>query len=219
MRSSLYLKRSVSRSGIVLVVLGLLPLAAGLAQDPYEQADQTWISISGEVETAGRDFFVLDYGEGRIVVDIADGSRDAAGYVLENGDRVTVTGIVDDDLFETTTIDASSVYIQHLDTYFRAQPILDDSPMIAVTTPVVIAETVLQGTVTRVGAQQFTIDTGERQVSIQVDEMRNDPLDEEGYQQVEEGDLVSVTGTVKADFLEGRVIKARSVTTIRSGAG
>ena len=218
MRTVFNPKRSISGFGTVLVAMGLLPLAAVLAQDPYEQVDQTWIRINGEVETAGRHFFVPDYGEGRIVVDVADGSRDAAGYVLEDGDRVTVTGIVDDDLFKTTTIDASSVYIQHLDTYFYAQPVLDDSPMVAVTTPVVIAETVLQGRVNRVGEQQFTIDTDERQVTIQVDEMNNDPLDEEGYQQVTEGDLVSVTGTVKADFLEGRVIKARSVTTIRSAS-
>ncbi len=44
----------------------------------------------------------------------------AEGYKLLNGEKVRVHGLIDDDLFETTKIEASSVYVQNLGTYFYA---------------------------------------------------------------------------------------------------
>ena len=44
--------------------------------------------------------------------------------------------------------------------------------------------------------------------------MPYDPLDEDGYQQIEVGDRVSVTGRVDEDLFEGRELVADSVVTL-----
>ena len=72
--------------------------------DPYELANNTWISLSGTVHAVSPDTFELDYGEGNITVEMDDGDRDADAYKLLHGDKVTVNGLIDDDLFEMRTI-------------------------------------------------------------------------------------------------------------------
>jgi hypothetical protein len=44
----------------------------------------------------------------------------AEGKNLIDGDKVTVYGRIDDDFFETTSIEASSVYVESLGSYFYA---------------------------------------------------------------------------------------------------
>lgn len=78
--------------------------------NPYARADDTWITLGGTVENVAPNSFELNYDGGRITVEMDDDDRDADGYTLRNGDDVTVAGMIDDDLFETTTIEASSVY-------------------------------------------------------------------------------------------------------------
>lgn len=47
-----------------------------------------------------------NYGNGSITVEMDDGDRDADAYSLDEGDNVTVYGMIDDDLFESATIEA-----------------------------------------------------------------------------------------------------------------
>lgn len=94
---------------IGLFVLTILLAFPAMAEDPYAQPDDTWISISGSVEAVSADAFTLNYGEGVITVEMDDGDRDADAYKLIPGDKVTVSGMIDDDFYETTTIEASSV--------------------------------------------------------------------------------------------------------------
>jgi len=192
-----------------------LPLAA---QDPYAKPDDTWISISGEVETVSPDAFTLDYGDGMITVEMDDGDRDADGYKLLKGDRVTVYGVIDDDLFETRSIEASSVYVENLGTYFFASAVDEEDILVTLTTPIVVSELVVQGTVTNVGMDQFSIDTGTREITVEIDELPYNPLDDEGYQKIREGDVVSVTGETEPDFMQGRIVMADTVVTIRKGS-
>lgn len=92
-------------------------------QNPYLAPDSTWMSISGTVGAVNRDSFFLDYGDGQVIVEMDDGDRDADGYVLNPGDHVTVSGVVDDDFFESTSIEAASVYIDKLDATFYSSAI------------------------------------------------------------------------------------------------
>lgn len=205
-------------SNLALAVISAALLVAGPvgAEDPYTAADDTWISLSGTVELVTRDEFVLDYGEGVVTVEMDDGDRDADAYKLMKGDTVTVSGLVDDDLFETTTIEASSVYVEDIGTYFYASAVDEEDTFVTYTTPVVVSETVVQGTVTEVEDDEFVIDSGLRRIRVEVEEMPYNPLDEEGYQQVEVGDRVSVTGTIDDDLFEGRELVADSVVTLSS---
>lgn len=197
-------------------------LATGVAvadspENPYARADDTWISISGSVKSVTADSFTLDYGDGIVTVEMDDGDRDADGYKLLEGDKVTVNGRIDDDFYETTKIEASSVYVEKLGTYFYASAADEEDYFhYSIATPVVIADTVLQGRVTEVGGGEFTVDTGLRELTVEVDEMAYDPLDDEGYQKIQKGDRVRVHGRMDTDLFEGRELEASSVIELSS---
>jgi len=200
-----------------LILTGLLTIflaATVLAADPYAKPDDTWISISGEVRAVSPDEFVLDFGEDNIIVEMDDGDRDADAYKLIEGDKVTVNGLIDDDFFETTTIEASSVYVEKLDTYFYASAMDEEDAFVTVVEPIVVSATVMQGTVTEVNDEEFRLDTGLREIIVEVEEMNYDPLDDLGYQQIDVGDRVSVTGELDYDFLEGQEFVATSIVTL-----
>jgi uncharacterized protein YdeI (BOF family) len=209
--------RSATMIGALAVVFAL---AAGpsFAEDPYAKADDTWISISGTVDQVRPDTFVLDYGDGMITVEMDDGDRDADAYKLMKGDKVTVNGLVDDDFFEKTTIEASSVYVENLGTYFYASAVDEEDTFVTSWSPVEVSRTVVQGTVTDVDALagELTLHTGSRAIQVEVDDMTYDPLDDEGYQKIEVGDRISVSGSMDSDLFEGRELVADSILTLSS---
>lgn len=207
----------LNRAAIVtaLVLAASLTAHAQAEQEnPYLQPDDTWISISGTVEDVEPHTFTLDYGEGIVSVEMDDGDRDADAYKLLEGDKVTVNGMIDDDFYETTTIEASSVYVEKLGTYFFASDADEEDPVITVTSPVTISETIVQGTVSEVVGDEFIVNTGERELTVEVDELPYDPLDDEGYLRIEKGDVVSITGMIDDDLFEGRVFEARTLVEL-----
>lgn len=197
-----------------LFAAGVLAASPALAQDPYDQPDESWISIDGSVEEVMADAFTLNYGEGIITVEMDDGDRDADAYQLMRGDKVTVTGLVDDDFFQTTTIEAGSVYVEELGTYFYASSADEEDSFVTLAMPVSDSRFVLQGTVTAVSDDELMLDTGARQITVELDELGYDPLDDEGYQTIDVGDRVTVTGEMDYDFIEGRELVASSITTL-----
>jgi len=201
------------------LALALTGATAVWAEDPMTEPDDSWISVSGTVESVTNDAFVLDYGEGVMTVEMDDGDRDADGYKLVSGDKVTVNGRIDDDLFEARTLEASSVYVENIDTYFYASAFDDEAindVIVTVQRPVVISATTVQGRVTEVSSDEFVVDTGLRKVRVEVEETAYNPLDDEGYQKIEVGDRVSVTGQIDDDLFEGRELVADSVITLSS---
>jgi uncharacterized protein YdeI (BOF family) len=202
-----------------LAAIGVVALASGTAlaeTNPYTQPDDTWISISGTVQSVTRDAFTLDYGESAVTVEMDDGDRDADAYKLLEGDKVSVYGKIDDDFFEATTIEASRVYVEKLGTYFYASAVDEEEvdSYVYLQTPVVVADTVLQGTVTEVDGDEFTLATGDRVITVEVEDMPYDPLDDRGYQKVRAGDRVSVRGEMDYDLFEGREFVAESIVTL-----
>jgi len=78
------------------LLFALLIAMPAEAQDPYTTADDTWISLSGTVESVTTDAFMLDYGEGMVTVEMDDWDADAdsvLGFVMFS---------VDTQAFETT---------------------------------------------------------------------------------------------------------------------
>lgn len=188
------------------------PIAA--QEDPYLAEDDSWISIDGTVQEVMPNAFELDYGESYVTVEMDDYDRDADAYSLLEGDRVTVMGRVDDDLFERTTIEAASVYVEEIGSYFFASAADEEDGFITITSPVDISRTVVQGTVSQVSDDEFVVDQGLTRVTVSTEEMAYDPLDDEGYQQIDVGDVVTVTGEIDEDFFTDNEFEAEIITTL-----
>ena len=92
------------------------------AQSVASAWNGSWITLSGRVVGTGPDRFQLDYGSGRITVEMDDWDWFHEGRELLAGDDVTVTGRIDKDLYEQKKIEASSVYVKNLGAIFQANP-------------------------------------------------------------------------------------------------
>lgn len=217
-------------SAIVIGNLLLCPLA--LAQDEtedpqpgtnaYLKPDESWISISGRAIETGPESFMLDYGRGKVFVEM-----DSHDWYFENsevldGDHVTVTGKVDDETYEATSIEARNVYVEDLGTYFYASatdeegrdPSLDMRP----SSPVTAGDISITGTISSVDGRRFTMDFGKRQLTIDTAELDYNPLDDQGYQKLDKGDVVTAVGQVREGTLSDRKLVAESVITMKNRA-
>ncbi|HKJ05026.1 MAG TPA: hypothetical protein VJ974_05460 [Geopsychrobacteraceae bacterium] len=205
---------ALSVSLFFLSAFGFLLAPVALAENPYAKPNNAWISIDGTVKAVNVDTFTLDYGKGWITVEMDDGDRDADAYVLLPGDKVTVTGKIDDDFFQRTTIEASRVYVEKLGTYFYASPVDDEDTYIAMVNPVMTSRTVVQGVVTEVNGDEFELSVGTTNLTVDIAEMPYNPLDNKGYQRIEAGDLVRVSGNMDYEMFEGRELKAKTLVEL-----
>lgn len=190
------------------------------AQNFETKSDQTWVSISGEVATTSGEHFTLDYGEGYVTVEMDDWEwYTKEGSALLSGDKITVYGEVDDDFAENAKIEASSVYVESLDSYFYASAADEETGEANISFDVIAMDTSgpvdINGTVTSVDdtADEFTIDSGIQQVTVDVSQMSSNILDSMGFQQVSKGDYVSVSGKFENDITGGIQVVAKRVTT------
>lgn len=204
----------MTRSIALIGVLSLTGNAAMADTNPYLTPDDTWITISGTIDTVSADSFTLDYGDGAVIVEFDDGDRDADAYKFIDGDKVTVSGKIDDDLFEATTIEASSVFVESINTTFFASAVDEESSrtlVTAVSIPVVPSETTLHGTVTKVKSDQFQLDTGDQKIMVNVEEMVFDPLDDQGFLKINKGDKVKVHAEMDSDFFDDQQLDATAI--------
>jgi len=197
----------------VFVALSL-GLSLAIAQDSDLGPDNSWISISGSVRDVATNTFKLDYGDGVILVIMNDGDRDAGGYKLLPGDKVTVTGMIDDDFFAKASIVASNVYVEKLGTQFFAAAADKGALYVVEKHPVEVADTVVQGVVTEVDDQEFKLDTAVRTLTVDVGEMPYNPLDDEGYQKISPGNVVRVSGRIDKQLFLGHELIAEDVTKL-----
>jgi uncharacterized protein YdeI (BOF family) len=204
----------------VALASGLTAGAAVAAQDdvnPRMQPDGSWVSIGGTVTSAGTDAFMLDYGDGMITVEMDDWDAWGDAWPISAGDQVTVYGAVDDEIYEAATIEASSVYVENLNTYFYASAADEEAfDAFYLMSPVEVGPMTLVGTVEKVMPAQgaFVVDSDLREMTVDVDPLLYDPLDDQGFQQIEVGDRVSVTGVVDYEVLDGHELEATQVVTL-----
>lgn len=208
------MRYSLSIALFCLMAFCLLLAPVAMAENPYLQPNNSWISIDGTVKAVTADAFTLDYGQGWITVEMDDGDRDADGYKLLSGDKVTVSGKIDDDFFERTTIEASRVFVEKLGTYFYASAMDEEDTYITVISPVIPSKMVVQGVVTEVNGDEFELKFGSGSLTIDVEEMPYNPLDDEGYLKIAAGDSVRVTGRIGYDLFEGRKLNAESLVKL-----
>jgi len=199
--------------------LVLAPAAIALAEDPYMKANDSWVTVSGEVESVSPNRFILDYGKGLITVEMDDGDRDADAYKLLEGDEVTVSGRIDDDFFERRSIEAASIYVENIGTTFFASSVDEEdwgTAVVQVSMPVDVSGASIIGEVTEVYDEEFTLSYGDKAIRVDVDSLGYDPLDDDGYQQIDKGDIVKVTGTFDTEIFTGRELKANTIIELAS---
>lgn len=204
----------IAASAVVLTTS--LASAAAMAQNPspYMQPNDTWISINGTVEDVSRNAFNLNYGDGAVIVEMDDGDRDGDAYRLESGDEVTVSGLIDHDFFETTSIEASSVFVEKTNTHFYVSPRdEEDYPGWYSFNPAP-GEVIAQGVVSKVDDDHFTINRNDESLQVSVLFMDSNPLDDVGYHRIEVGDVVQVSGDLEWRFFDNAELEADSVVTL-----
>ena len=201
-----------------LSILSAFALAASAsAQDPYEKPDGSYISLSGTVTSSDADSFMLDYGEGMVFVEMDDWDWYGDAYGILPEDEVTVYGYVDDDLYETTSIEASSVYVKDLNTYYYASGADEESVNYVSTTWYDYHYTVT-GVVESVSGRDFTIDTGTRNMTVDTLQLGYNPLDNQGFLQIEKGDRVTVYGDLILDVFNNREVSAEALVKLEDDA-
>lgn len=204
-----------------ILAVSLMSFAATAAAKDYEtMKDQTWVSLTGEVATTSDNSFVLDYGKGYITVEMDDWQwYEDEGEALLTGDNVTVYGEVDNDLAEEAKIEASSVYVKNLDSYFYASAADEESGEANVSFDVIAMDLTapidVNGTVTKVNdvADEVVIGSGKSKVVVDVSMLPTNPLDSIGFQKVTVGDYVSVSGEFTDDLTGGMQLQAERLTT------
>jgi hypothetical protein len=206
--------------GAVLALFGLLGTAAAQEPTPSAQPDDSRINISGTVVEAWGDGFRLDYADGTVVVEFDDLDDLPEAAALAPGDDVTVHGRIDDSTFEQTRIEARAVFVEALRTYFYASARDEEGFDDSFHTERETGEATLRGTVQSTSPEldTFELDTGESVVTVDTATLDYDPFDDQGYQTIETGWPVSVSGRVTRQFFEGRELEATSVITLERPA-
>lgn len=181
--------------------------------------EDTSITLSGAVLETHEDEFDLRVGAAIVTVEVEDEIRDGGAYTLAPGDRVTVSGRVDDDLFEGKELKANAIHIDKLGTTFIIdEEYADEYGMIFgqdIGDYIAVAGNV---TTVRPDDGEFRIHGNLGDFTVEVDELAENPLDDEGYMRIRTGDAVRIVGSVDDDWLEGREIVATSIRVVRLGA-
>ncbi|MEQ9478511.1 MAG: hypothetical protein RIK00_04235 [Algiphilus sp.] len=196
-------------------------LASGSAvalQSPETAQPTTWVGLTGTVTTVEEDRFKVDYGDGTLTVDVADWTAFNDQFALGKGDKLTVYGRVDPALYQSATLEASTLFVEDLNSYFYANAKARKAfGGWATRTDYEPGAVVYIGDVASVNRVQgfVTIDTGKMELTVDTTNMLYNPLDEEGFQQIQAGDRVSVEGAVDDDFFRGSEMIADAVTTLQ----
>lgn len=207
----------------LIASLGLASTAS--AQNPYAKADDSFISLTGTVVTSDSDSFELDYGEGIVTVEMDDWDWYGDAYGIIADDDVTVYGYVDDDLYETTTIEASSVWVEDLNTYFYASGADEEGAGEGYYyTPYLYTtwydyDYTVTGIVTSVTGREFTIDTGTRKVTVDTWQLGYNPLDDQGFLKIDKGDRVTAYGDLDLNVFDERELSAEALVKLQDDAG
>ncbi|MGF1452541.1 MAG: hypothetical protein ACFB21_10780 [Opitutales bacterium] len=183
-----------------------LPLAA---QNREQQPEGAAVSFHGTVVDSDPDSFLLDYGRGTITVQMEGWDWYRENYSVLPQDRVTVFGTINDDFFEATKLEASSVYVEDLNTYFYPRSGNQETSD-AIAGSVYDFDLELTGDVVAVDARQhrFTLDTGDRELRVDTLGLPFNPLDDKGFVQLEKGDRVTVFSELSDQMFSGNVLQA-----------
>jgi len=203
-----------------IAALTALPLSANAQNaDMSATQDGKWVSMTGEITAIMNDEFMLDHGDGLVVVEMDDwlGAEDISQ--LNSGNQVEVTGEVDHDMMEARTIEAARVYSEATDTFYYASPI-DEEAGLGLNRTIVPGFTLpesavtVAGEVTAIDGRMLTLDLGQSEVTVDTTELPYNPVDKVGFPQVQTGDMIQASGNLIASFFQEGVVEAEALTMI-----
>ena len=213
--------RKHAMHGTALAALALgFGLAAPQAQAQTQSDEQAvaqaeegnWLLLGGEVHSVDEESFVLDYGDGAITVEMG-----SYGWynpqVLQKGDKVTVSGVMDDDIFDKRTLEASAVYVDRLDSYFLASAVDRDAGIYAYPGAMFMSDeewVAVSGTVASMDEDELMLDIGFQTIEVETDDLVGGP-------NLSEGDRVIIYGEVEDDLFEDAELEAEQVVRLSRG--
>lgn len=211
---------TLKRTACIAALLSATALTAHAATDAEKIAgafDGEWLSVTGKVVSLAGEEFTLDYGASNIVVEMDDYDWYNENVMLP-GDRVTVTGRMDNDFYENRKIEASSVYVDSLNEFFYASAADEEDGGYAYLidrAPEDGEWVVMTGEVAEIDGTEMTLDTGILRYRVDADTLNYNPFDRDMLSGVEVGDRVVVSGDMDdADLFDGREIDATSIITL-----
>ncbi|MDP0491773.1 MAG: hypothetical protein Q7Q71_12050 [Verrucomicrobiota bacterium JB023] len=200
---------------IIGILTALAPVA--MAATPYTLDNNSPIKVAGKVTRVEGNAFILDYGEGAITVEMDDYDWYPEHMNMLVGDDVVVRGFIDHDEGEIRSIEAGSVFVKGMNTYFYASP--DDEEDVTINyvppVPVVYPQMELRGKVLAVDGREFVLEQPTGKVVVNTAGMSYDPTDNHGYQKITPGDFVSVIGEEEKQLLSKNEIRADSIVTLK----
>lgn len=207
-------------------IIGLFALALGTTvyaanKDPYEMANNSYVNLGGEVISQTGRSFLLDYGDGVITVEMDDYDLNNEAEMINPGEHVTVFGKIDDDLYEFNKIEAESVFVKDRSKFYYANDADEETTYdwhISISDPLLLNTGTwvgVRGEVSDINLTEFTIDNGFRKIRIETSYLDYNPLDDFGYQQIDVGDKVYVTGNLDRNFFKKDEIEAKSIITLK----
>ncbi len=132
--------------------------AAGAAGEtsPLAAANEgSILTLAGQVVATGANWFTLSVGQESVIVEMDDWDWFQEGKALKPGDEVTVTGTVDQDIWEAKKLEASSVYVRDLGLTLFASGADEEDLARGLVTANSLSSAL--GYVTNVEGQEFTV--------------------------------------------------------------
>lgn len=169
-------------------------------------SDSSILTLNGEVVSTTPQSFQLDIGNEAIMVEMDDWDWYGEGRALKPGDRVSVTGRVDQDLWETKKIEAESVFVKNLATRFYADG-ADEEDLATALTQVDAPATSALGMVSSIEGLEYTV--GSASGPIRVDASKINPRP-----QIDVGDRIYAWGSLDLDPQERAELMASGIVVL-----
>ncbi|WP_394220444.1 hypothetical protein [Alteromonas gracilis] len=183
-------------------------------------SDNTWITLTGEVTAVDSQFFTLDYGDGEIFVELKDTDLDTKAYAEIDGEEVMVTAHLDEGMFSNERLVAQSVIVEDMDTVYLADSVDQASADLYLSTANNIdfddEGMVVVGTIRSIGKEALQIEVGEATLTVELDELEDAPVDENGYLTLVKGERVRISGELEDDFFNRFTVEADTLMKMKS---
>ena len=172
--------------------------------------DADWVTIGGVVASVLPGQFTLDHRTGTVTVEMDDWDpayREA--MMLRKGDQVVVRGAIDDNLYLRKRIEAESVFVNNLNTYFYANAADEENRPAPGYRPDADAYVDLVGTVAAVEGRDMLLTIGKRQVRVDTSGLAGTSLD-----RLAPGDRLYLWGDMRFDA-EAPTLAAKGLTRLQ----
>lgn len=199
-------------------------LAAGTANADSQSTDklatlpdESYVSVTGNIGDIRSNEFDLKYGNGKTITVELDqfGWEGNETKYLVPGESATVYGYIDDDLFEGREIEAFNIQLNESYVYYYNTDSGDNQYYNMSGNEQRDETTVsMTGQVSKVDDDQFTLTNKNGSVRVDVSELGYDPLDNQGVQQIVNGDRVYVYGKLDSNFFDKQEIAASGLVEL-----